>query len=568
MSADFHKILVKDDVLNVTDDIGYAVLKGAQQITPTTFNASSISNQTHQFSVQIPSEQTLICREVLWRCTVQILVEGVVGAGQPACLEWGKADSFASFPLQRLLTNLQCQINNNTVSQNYQDVLPVIIRQMDTRRLSRYGGSTPTKPDLFSVAVGRETVGTQVIIPNLMNPANAYNLSTDPNYVGNGSFVLDSIVQTAGTATVPNSALITATFTEPILMSPWIWGQPESNNQGIYGIQNLNFTLQLKSSPSDALRLSSLTLSQLTASFPANAFSNSQLLFKFYTPHPSSLMPSRNVVPYSEYLLFRTPATAPAFGASSVVTSPSIQLNQVPSKLIIGVYNGWADSYVAKCDSYQTIDSITLQWNNGAGILSTATDYDLFKFSTESGSNQSWNEFVGLANACQNSLGFNAYTNQNASTTGSLVYLTMAKHVQLVEDFYSCSSIGNFNLTVKVNYTNNVQGGNYIPAVTPQLYVYVQNEGLFISEKGSSSTFTAVLNKNDVLDASMQGQPELTGMEAEGLAGSGMADKLLGAIGRRHQRMRGNVAGMGRSGGEMSIHSKGSSAGALSKYLK
>jgi len=561
MSADFHKILVKDDVLNVTDDIGYAVLKGAQQITPTVFNASSISNQTHQFSVQIPSEQTLICREVLWRCTVQIILTGVVGAGQPNLTEWGKSDSFASFPLQRLLTNLQCQINNNTVSQNYQDVLPVIIRSMDTRRLNRYGGSTPTKPDLYAYATGRSTVGAQFVMPDIMNPINGFNLSTDPNYVGNGSFVLDSLVDVPATATTPAVTTITATFTEPILMSPWIWGQPESNNQGIYGIQNLNFTLQMKANPSDAVRCGSEQISNMTASFPANAFTNSQLLFKFYTPHPSSLMPSRNVVPYSEYLLFRTPAPLVAFGASSSVTSPSIQLNQVPSKLIIGVYNGYTATSVSKSDGYQSINSITLQWNNGAGLLSTATVYDLYKFSTESGSNQSWNEFVGQTNGAA-MIGVNSYISNKLSTSGSLVYLTMAKHVQLVEDFYSASSIGNFNLTVTVNYTNKVQPVPQLSPITPQLFVYVQNEGLFISEKGSSSTFTAVLNKNDVLDASMQGQPELTSMEAEGLAGSGMPDKLLGAIGRRHQRSRANLAGMGRSGGEMS---KGS---ALSKYLK
>jgi len=561
MSADFHKILVKDDVLNVTDDIGYAVLKGAQQITPTVFNASSISNQTHQFSVQIPSEQTLICREVLWRCTVQIILTGVVGAGQPNLTEWGKSDSFASFPLQRLLTNLQCQINNNTVSQNYQDVLPVIIRSMDTRRLNRYGGSTPTKPDLYAYATGRSTVGAQFVMPDIMNPINGFNLSTDPNYVGNGSFVLDSLVDVPATATTPAVTTITATFTEPILMSPWIWGQPESNNQGIYGIQNLNFTLQMKANPSDAVRCGSEQISNMSASFPPNAFTNSQLLFKFYTPHPSSLMPSRNVVPYSEYLLFRTPAPLVAFGASSSVTSPSIQLNQVPSKLIIGVYNGYTATSVSKSDGYQSINSITLQWNNGAGLLSTATVYDLYKFSTESGSNQSWNEFVGQTNGAA-MIGVNSYISNKLSTSGSLVYLTMAKHVQLVEDFYSASSIGNFNLTVTVNYTNKVQPVPQLSPITPQLFVYVQNEGLFISEKGSSSTFTAVLNKNDVLDASMQGQPELTSMEAEGLAGSGMPDKLLGAIGRRHQRSRANLAGMGRSGGEMS---KGS---ALSKYLK
>jgi hypothetical protein len=571
MSADFHKILVKDDVLNVTDDIGYAVLKGAQQITPTQFTATSFSNSTHTFSCQIPSEQTLICREVLWRCTFSILLTGLINNVQDPLVQYGQAESFASFPLQRLLTSLSVQINNNTVSQNYTDILPVLIRQMDIKRLQQYGGSTPSRPDLYTNCAPRVPViaGIPQEILNTANPQNAQNLSSDQDYMPNGAYVLNSIVQTVGTATTPATALLNITVTEPLLMSPFIWGQPESNNQAIYGVQNLNFTMQIASDPSRCFRSGSNNpQSNLihTISLPANAFSNSQLLFKFYTPHPSSLMPSRNVIPYSEYLSFRTaPNTAVAGGASGVINSNSIQLNQVPSKIIIGVAPRYQDIVLAQPvssdfwgDFWLQVSSISLQWNNGAGILSTAVPYDLFKFSKESGSNQSWQEFSGSTNII--TLATTSFNNVITPTSGSLVMLSMAKHVQLVEDFYSSGSIGNFNLSVVVNFRNQTA-----VSLTPALTIYVENQGIFVTEKGSSSTFTALLNKNDVLDASMQGQPDLTSSEAVGLAGSGMGDRLLGAIGRKHQRSRMGLAGMGRSAG---MSASPPSHSSLSKYLK
>ena len=61
------------------------------------------------------------------------------------------------------------------------------------------------------------------------------------------------------------------------------------------------------------------------------------------------------------------------------------------------------------------------------------------------------------------------------------------------------SSIGQFSiqLTVEVdNYSTD--------PVTPELLVVCMNSGSFATERGTSSTYTALLTKQDVLDASMQ----------------------------------------------------------------
>lgn len=50
---DFKTVLVKDDRLNVTDSINYAVCKGGQNVTPSQFNAISYSTSSHTFNIQV-----------------------------------------------------------------------------------------------------------------------------------------------------------------------------------------------------------------------------------------------------------------------------------------------------------------------------------------------------------------------------------------------------------------------------------------------------------------------------------------------------------------------------------
>ena len=62
-SSDFSTVLVKDDRLaNLTDQITYAVNKGAQQISVADFNATSQSNSSHVYNIIVPSLETIIDR--------------------------------------------------------------------------------------------------------------------------------------------------------------------------------------------------------------------------------------------------------------------------------------------------------------------------------------------------------------------------------------------------------------------------------------------------------------------------------------------------------------------------
>ena len=73
--------------------------------------------------------------------------------------------------------------------------------------------------------------------------------------------------------------------------------------------------------------------------------------------------------------------------------------------------------------------------------------------------------------------------------------LRFGTDIQIPEEFYSVSSIGQFHLTVNVSVANLAKDSwnNY------ELVVLVENPGVMIFDRGSSSTFVGLLTKDAVL---------------------------------------------------------------------
>jgi hypothetical protein len=109
-----------------------------------------------------------------------------------------------------------------------------------------------------------------------------------------------------------------------------------------------------------------------------------------------------------------------------------------------------------------------------------------------------------------------------ALTTGSLLVLDLAKDVSLVQDFYAPGSIGNFQLQFELT-CKNYSG----VAISAEIVCLAVNSGLFITEKGSSSVYTSLLTKQDVLDASMQ-EP-ISRNDVRRMVGGGFLDSLKSA---------------------------------------
>lgn len=630
-SSEFQKVLVKDERLDCHPAIPFAVYKSGQNVTVAKFDAISTSPASHTYNIQVPSETTVIDRRVVWQSTVQFRVSFNVAPASSAenldntaVLQFGNNCGFGPWPLHTLCTTQQITINNNTVSINMNDVIPAIGKLGIDRELQHYNQIALTETDFYqNQSVSQNFDGAPMLGIDKMNQDRCYkprgtlaNVAlSSPTLAG---LPLNGFLWNSATATPtrPNvaggiwSCIVTATFLEPLICSPFLYTNPYYNGQGFYGIQNLNFVFNINGSGSSGFfRLAYPAVQNATISAPATEileFTNSSLVFNFLSPKPSDMLTARNVVPYWEMPRFTTgnfngpvavtipniPATALNNGVlvpgTAQVSSQTLQLNQIPDKLIIFVRPRKSTRTVKDADFCMGIKGISINFNNQSGILASATQNQLWRFSVESGSIQTFEEFVGVANATPpfgSSIG-------PIPMLGSYLMLEFGRHIQITEDYYASGSLGNFNLqfTLQVeNYT----ATSYETANSLELVLITQNSGIFVTEKGQSATYTGVLTKDDVLSASASGSVNERALQRMVGGGPkldrvlGFVDKALpiasqigqsilpdtGALGKLKKGLsmaedvRGAIRGNGRAGGRVQGAGKGSAKFSLDDRL-
>lgn len=574
-SADFEKICVQDDLLLTTDKVRYAVFKGAQNITPSQYEAISKSPSSITFNVQLPSESTVFSRRIMVETTMTVQftltpLAGGGGAGQ-RFVNPGYSSALGPFPFHSCCNTIQATINNNTVSQNQKDIMFQLLRFGDRRDVARYNNATPTQYDSYMKyyqALGANN-----------NPNGAWNdNSLDQDFQPRGQFVIDSITGNTNDNN-PKNIVITFTTREPLMMSPFLWMDPESNNQGMYGVQTLNFTFNLGNAnkafrlahgaygtagnlaPGDANTWFSVSDATITA------VPSCKLLMLFLTRQPSNLVSARNVLPFVEYPRYLTNVSSPlADGASVEQTFQSIQLNSVPDKLIIACRKIMGNQNGADADSFLPIRKINISFNNKAGLLSGATQWDLWRMSVESGSNQTWSEFSGRAyKGQQTAPAGDTALPEVVATCGSVLALEFGRHIEL-DDVYAPGSIGAFQLLFKLEVENNT--GLAINANQYEIVLITMNSGVFAIERGTSQTYTAILSRADVLAVSSRPQYAKSGLAR--IVGGAVEDKvkmlarpLMDAVGMGQSG--GGLSGGGQSGGGQS--GGGQSGGRMAKHL-
>jgi hypothetical protein len=504
--------------------------------------------------------------------TVQI--QGTINPASPngtVLFNYGYSSALGPFPFQSCCNTVQATINNNTVSQNMKDVMFQLLRFNDRRELARYNNACPTMYD--SYLNYDEALGTN------NNPLAGWNnVSNDQDFQPRGSFKILEVLGNAPKADgVDNARTVTVRFktTEPLMLSPFIWCDPKSNNQGLYGVQTLNFVFNLGSA-NRVVRLAqsaNYVNGVLGANVSIASIGTAKMLMEFYTRQPSDLVSSRNVVPFAEYPRYLTPCPPIDAGAkANGVNFQSIQLNSIPDKLIICCRKVIGSQSNFDSDSFLPITGITINFNNKAGLLSGATPWDLWRMSVESGSNQTWAEFQGYAPLGSQSPFINATPEKSGykqiSTCGSVLALEMARHIEL-DDVYSCGSIGAFQLQFKLdlenNTTNNIASGAY------EIVLITMNSGVFTVERGTSQTYTAILSRADVL--SVSSQPSVSKSAVARLVGGSWEDSFkslcssISPWAGKAEKVKDLIMGEGYSGGAGSSGGAGASGGRMRKHL-
>ena len=623
MSDSFSTILVQDPRLLVTDSIQYAVQKGGQNVTEATFNAISASASQIVFNIAVPSENTIIDRRVYLKTTVNFNITITNVLRNTNYFKLGVSDGLQAFPLQRSMSTITATINNTTVALNAQDLIDVILLMNENEDLYRYHGMTPAIPDCAYLSY--DQIGANYN-NNILAGFQLNSLNGD--WASRGSFPISVYKVTRNGVEIPVNYAFTsanaaegegtyvlscyATLVEPLIISPFLFGNSTTSCQGIYGIQNMNFSFNV-----GALNrfFSSANPNLSVALNTTSPFIGTQMYMTFITPQPSQLLKTRNVVPF--YQLFRyistqggantistiSPSTynpnQTAYSIPGIVatqatyTSSTIQLNSIPDLLIIIIRPQLSTQTPQNSASFLVINKISINFANCAGLLSNATQYDLYRMSVENGSSQTWDQFSGWAMTTLNNKTF------PIPTTGSMLVLKFGKDIQLSTDYWAPGSLGNFSLNYTITVTN--QGTNYANAageypytaplrsvyfpttagdgvITPEIVTVTMDSGAFVCSAGTANVYTGLLSKENVLQASTQ--PPYTGTDVDRLVGGSISDKINSSIGAilhrkgHHRPMLMGGIGTGVSGGSLGMGTSGGgigtgvSGGKLSRHMR
>jgi hypothetical protein len=220
---------------------------------------------------------------------------------------------------------------------------------------------------------------------------------------------------------------------------------------------------------------------------------------------------------------------------SASLTSSNLQINQIPDLFLINVRIPMSQQSYQNPSSFLTINSISINLNNQSGLLSSASQYDLWRLSIKNGSTQSWKEFRGQAFVNDNYTG----AGKLIPTTGSLLVLNPAYDLSL-PDYITCGSLGNYNFQFQCNVTN-----QYGFSISPEIIVICVNSGIFTTQQGVSAVYTGILTKEMVLDAKTSQQASaFKSMEVKRMTGGNMLNMPLTAM-KAFRRFKGMIPHLG-----------------------
>jgi len=222
---------------------------------------------------------------------------------------------------------------------------------------------------------------------------------------------------------------------------------------------------------------------------------DAKLLFNFLNIQEMDKIPKRNLIPYIDYPVYiSSDSGLITAGQTITLFSQMFQLSQVPDLIIICVRRPMITNTIKNTNSFLPIRNISINFNNKAGLLSSATPQDLYRLSKTNGSVQSWYEFWGYANKNNNNPAITTLDQYLYTTSGSLIVINPVKDLGLPY-YLSNGSIGNFNIQFKMNIINNTND-NFVP----EIVLITPNSGFIINEDGCSEIYTGILSKEIVVE--------------------------------------------------------------------
>jgi len=480
---------VHNKTLMVTNPRSYGVLKSAIDILYQEYNSSSFSNSSYNTVVNVPTQVVVsnrIYQTVRWRLDFE--GNATVGPNLLPTDSNGNLTycAFRAFALDNMSKSTNIQIQNMNFSENVNRyasaILPHFETMEDLQRSDQSG--QPTQGDNSSEYTLTDLTNISPFSPYYDNPA----------YDSRASFPVEIVSNT------PTTASVIVSMTGPLKCSPLCYGRNQTFSGFLHVNQiniQQNWDSQLASrlfSASPALDITNIEVNCLSASVNVG----------FYTPRSElrAMYPSKLLLPYFQTLDYITSMPeVPAGGRSSVICN-NVELNVVPNSLFVWIDRRINDKTINTTDTFFEIEGITITMDGKSGILSSATEWQLYNISEDNNFAHTYRDWQ-----CKDGYG-----------SGSVLCLKFGKDIPLRNGIAPGSSVRS-NIQVQIDFRN-----PHDESVTPQCNLVVVNEGVVqIDEFSGVSVSVGMVSEEDYALASSS---MLTMERNKSVMGAGLWDRL------------------------------------------
>lgn len=451
----------------------YWIKKGGSQVSQQPFVTQNYSNSQIQWSVSPPSNSTIIDRHIKMRIPFRITIAGADQGSALYQLNQG-LNAIRAYPITQCISSMALQLNNTTFNVTPNEYISALAWCDNFNYNTQVGMSTfPTLLDQ-SQSYG-DLVGSS------RNPLNGY-LDSDYWQDGRGSFAV-TVVSNTNTA-----AVLDVIITEDLFISPLLFGGPSQTlESGLVGLNTLNLTLQL----GNLSRILShdATNGHTFTSVSVSVEPSPTLLITYITPELIADIPQQVVYGFENPVVYQTTIGSVNALASTTVQSNNLQINTIPSRIYVYARRRDVDLQGASgytfSDCFANLSAVSISWDNRVGILSSATEQDLYQMSIDNGLQMSWNQWHG------------AGTEGAPIGVGSVLVMEPYKSWGL-SSLQAPGLYGSqFNLQIQATFKNLAS-----VAVNYDMFVVIINEGvLTIDKSGNSVQQLGVLSKKDILDS-------------------------------------------------------------------
>lgn len=458
------------------------ISEGPASVTYVTVNTPVPATLTPTFVVLPPSVNTGVSR------VVRLHMAGtLVLTGDNLTLLTATTNQVAlrQFALQSIMQNLQCQINDCTVSiGSIGQFVPMLASLGFTSgSMAEQCSTAPTIPDIWAEYTNTATVASGL-----------YGSLGDGAYgdaiVSGRTSQITSVVAADGKLTIGFD------ISEPLLLMPFAYTNNES--KALYGISNMTITMAY----ANFHRMVSLpkldTVTITTAELKPTV---QKLELTMVTPSETALTDARpeHIYDYSQVNTYSTPsgvtvaapvATDTGYSVSSTpITSNAINLSVVPSKIIVSCGYNTADQQAVGsgaflADIHMPISNCTVQFGTKAGLLAGATPINLWEIYRRGGGSLPYPIWAGQR-AVTSVATHNTFMTGRPYAGGPLI-IDCALDLSLPGGDRPLA-VG-MNQNIQFSLTGTFANTTKAPIVNPILRIVVITPGFLASADGKSRT--------------------------------------------------------------------------------